>query len=186
MIPEKIFDSSKKLSDLTTSYLDKSEYFTNLIKKEYNNNNVMVLGEFQLSFVLFLIGENLEAFEQFKKIFNLITNIEGYLLSHPEFSLSLLRAIYTSLSQFPKDFFFDELSSNSFIHHGLKSLFSMDFEGGSRDRCNKLRNMMKEKFSIEIRETYEVVGDQIVFDEDDDEAPVVVDADMKFINFDRD
>ena len=185
MIPDKIFDSSKQLSELTRSYLDKSDYFKKLIDKEFHGNPSMLLGELQVAFILFLVGENLEAFEQFKRVFALLTNAESYLLANTVFALNAIRAIYTCLSQFPEDFFLDPISSHNFVQPGLKSLFAMDFQGAVLDRCNKLRSMVRERFHLEFRE-FEVVDGELYFDEDDDEAPVVVDLNKKLIRFDDD
>lgn len=183
MIPDKIFDSSKQLAELTRSYLDKSAFLQKLVENEYQGNPSMLLGELQVAFVLFLVGENLEAFEQFKRVFALVTNAESYLLSNTVFALNAIRAIYTCLSQFPEDFFLDPISSHNFVQPGLKSLFAMEFQGSVLDRCNKLRSMVRDRFLLEFKD-FEVVDGELYFDEDDDEAPVVVDLNKKLIRFD--
>ena len=185
LIPDKIFDSSKQLGELTRSYLDKSDFFRQLVQKEYQGNPSLLLGELQVAFVLFLVGENLEAFEQFKRVFGLVANAESYLLAHPVFALNAIRAIYTCLVQFPEDFFLDPLSSHNFVQPALKSLFAIDFQGSVSDRCEKLRSMVRDRFHLEFRE-FEVVDGEVYFDEEDDEAPVVVDLNKKLIRFDDD
>ena len=185
MIPDRIFDGSKQLSELTRSCLDKSAFLQKLIASEFKGNPSMLLGELQVAFILFLVGENLEAFEQFKRVFGLLTNAETYLRTNTVFALNAIRAIYTCLSQFPEDFFLDPMSSNNFVQPGLKSLFAMDFQGPVSDRCEKLRSMVREKFLLEFKD-FDVVDGELYFDEDDDEAPVVVDLNKKLIRFDSD
>lgn len=85
MIPEKSHDISKKGSDLTKSAIDKSELLEKLILIEYKTEATAILGELQISFILFLIGENLDAFEQFKKIVTILCCSDTYFLNNQAF-----------------------------------------------------------------------------------------------------
>ena len=57
---------------LTKLNFDKSTIFETLRKNEQTN----LLGEFQLSFIQFLLLESLESFEQWKKLLILFCNCE--------------------------------------------------------------------------------------------------------------
>ena len=85
MIPEKFYDISKKGAELTKSAFDKSALLEKLIDQEYKGKDTTILGELQLCFVLFLIGERLDAFEQFKKIFIILCNSDSYFEMHQDF-----------------------------------------------------------------------------------------------------
>lgn len=85
MIPEKSYDISKKGSELTLSAFDKSQLLEKLITNEYQNQETAILGELQICFILFLIGERLDAFEQFKRIFNILCSAEVYFELHQSF-----------------------------------------------------------------------------------------------------
>lgn len=85
MIPDKSHDISKRGAELTASAFDKSQLLESLIDNEYSGNETAILGEMQVCFVLFLIGERLDAFDQFKKIFVLLCSAEAYFEMHQDF-----------------------------------------------------------------------------------------------------
>ena len=49
-------------------HLNKSEVLQFLLEKHFKGNYLDILGEFQISFITFMIGQNLEAFEQWKAL----------------------------------------------------------------------------------------------------------------------
>lgn len=59
-------------SALTEANFDKSIILGELLKKEYDGKSENLLGELQFSFISFLLGENLESFEQWKSIITLL------------------------------------------------------------------------------------------------------------------
>ena len=67
------------------SAFDKSQLLEKLIDDEYKGNETAILGEMQICFILFLIGERLDAFEQFKRIFNILCSAEVYFELHQDF-----------------------------------------------------------------------------------------------------
>ena len=69
-----------------------------------------MLGEMQFAFVSFLLGENLDSFEQWKRMVNLICNCEKGVLDKPDFFYKAVPVLYEQLKQLPKDFFVAELS----------------------------------------------------------------------------
>lgn len=85
VIPEKSHDISKTGSELTKSAIDKSELLEKLIQHEYKMEEIAILGELQVSFILFLLGENLDSFEQFKKIFIVLCCSDTYFLNNQAF-----------------------------------------------------------------------------------------------------
>lgn len=89
------------------------------------NNYRLLLGEFQYSFVKFLLGENYDSFEQWKKLFILVTSCEQYMNESPSFFLDLIPVMYDQLQQIPKDFFVDPLAGNSFIKICLNNFFDL-------------------------------------------------------------
>ncbi len=50
-----------------------------------------IFGELQYSFVVFLLGENLEAFEQWKKIFILLTSCDDLTRERPQAFVDFIR-----------------------------------------------------------------------------------------------
>jgi len=56
--------------------IDKSTIIKDLIQKEYNQDYTMLFGEMQYAFVSFLMGENIDSFNQWKAIFVLLLSCE--------------------------------------------------------------------------------------------------------------
>lgn len=56
-----------------------SSFFSNITDEK------LFLGELQFAFICFLIGESLEALEQWKKMVTLVCSCEDALLTHPKF-----------------------------------------------------------------------------------------------------
>lgn len=122
--------------ELTKINFDKSIILKEILKKEFENDYKLFLGEFEVAFITFLIGEMLDSFEQWKKMFILIFSCEELLLEKPEIFLDLIRnfrnrlisecffyflaVVYHQLKQFPKDFFIDAISGNNFMRSVLK------------------------------------------------------------------
>ncbi|MBD0289415.1 MAG: hypothetical protein ICV79_28955, partial [Flavisolibacter sp.] len=64
--PKKKFIHKYDSEMLTQSNMDKSGILDELILKEYNDNEDMLLGEFQYAYITFILGEVYESFEQWK------------------------------------------------------------------------------------------------------------------------
>ena len=71
-IPQTSIYAGLENEALTKLNFDKSTIFETLRKNEQTN----LLGEFQLSFIQFLLLESLESFEQWKKLLILFCNCE--------------------------------------------------------------------------------------------------------------
>ena len=76
------------------SAFDKSALLEKLIDTEYKGRETTILGELQLCFILFLIGERLDAFEQFKKIFIILSNADVYFELHQDFYEKVFSRIF--------------------------------------------------------------------------------------------
>lgn len=107
-----------------------------ILKNDFENDYKLFFGEFEVAFITFLIGEMLDSFEQWKKMFILVFSCEELLIERPEMFLDLIRnfknrliyetificlaLVYHQLKQFPKDFFIDVISGNNFMRSVLK------------------------------------------------------------------
>lgn len=171
MIPKRPIDTHKKLAELTAAAMDYSEFLEKIIEKEYKGYPERALGELQVSFILFLIGENLDAFEQYKKLLNLLCRSDNYLFGHREFTNDLLRVLTTQLKQFPEQFFLDILlpdKNDNLIVQALSQLSQVE--------------TFTNRWKYVDREMVRLCGPD--WNEEDEEfKPVVVDLDQKLINF---
>lgn len=71
-IPQRKVIQGLSGSALTEANFDKSLILLELLSKEYGDKYQMLLGELQYAFVSFLLGENLESFEQWKRLMLLL------------------------------------------------------------------------------------------------------------------
>lgn len=125
--------------------------------------------------MLFLLGEHFESFEQWKKLFILLSSCDSYIDENPAFYLDVMALLYHQIQQLPKDFFIDPLSSNNFIGPCLRNLIEVCESTAAKgerkkvgQRAVKLRTLIEQTF-IHSK------------DEDDDEyAPQVIN-DFEFI-----
>lgn len=81
------------------SYLDKSYILDTLITKEYNNNIINLIGELQMSFIVFLIGEVYEGYEQWINI--CLIFFESFIYSNNKANVKYIEEfLYVILNQF--------------------------------------------------------------------------------------
>ncbi|XP_067942188.1 protein AAR2 homolog [Watersipora subatra] len=125
-----------------------------------------VLGELQMAFICFLIGQQYDSFEQWKKVVGLLCNnqcIEKYSSMYSD----LISVLHFQMKEIPEDFFVDIVSSDNFLTHTLHSLFTnmqnSDASSDLKTRAAKFSKNLTKQFGWCFEE------------EPDDCAPVIVD-----------
>jgi len=154
--------------------MDRSPAIIHIVKNRYKDDELCLLGEMQIAFILFMVGENIEGFEQWKKIFYVICNSENYLELHKNFCLESIRCIFNMLKQFPHDFFYDALSKENFIEKSLNVFYEncKNIKDSKIDqRLDSLKKLLLDSFNLEMNLP------------NDDELPVIVDDPYDFISF---
>ncbi len=129
------------------------------------------VGEIQFAFLCFLIGLNLDAFEQWKKLVQLLCNcmkaIKRFPLMYSEFTVCLK----VQLEEIPEDFLIDIVANNNIIYRSLRDLFAnldllrTEIDGRLYCLADRLKNDLTSKFGWDFT-NLEI--------EEGDEAPVVV------------
>lgn len=145
------------------------------------NEFTTVLCELQFSFVCFLVGHSLSAFEQWKRIFYLLTNAEAALTQYSNLYLNFVQALYFQMKEMPENLFGDELlieTRDNFLTVNLHNFFdnvesstdqqsvqisSQTFLSRLREKCKDFKNYLQQKFDFDFEE------------EPDEYAPVVCD-----------
>lgn len=167
--------------------LDKSTLLATLVSVNYKCIDNL-LGELQLSFVLFLFLFSHPALEQWKLLIDTICRSERLLLSKPKFLTSFLRILYTQLNFCPADFFVNELSHDNFLRKEISLLFSILNHGDlSADICEHKKRFflfIKKKFgmyenidNLMLSRNRAELSDtdvDILFNLVDDDMPIVV------------
>jgi A1 cistron-splicing factor AAR2 len=115
-------------AEITAMNLDKTPILLRLLQsiataEGEKFDDTSLIGELQLTFVAFMLGQSLTAFEAWKKLISLLTSCAAAISSHPELFTSFIRAFAAQLFNTPADFFDDDLSAQSFIQRALKVKF---------------------------------------------------------------
>ena len=191
-------------SQITQFYLNKFSVLSTVLNRHFTKETLThFLGEIQLSFILFMIGQNFEAFEVWKNQFALLTKIslinfslekfddeEWLILNFPKFWQSAVMMIFNMVKQFPHDFFYDILTRENFISEALHNFFdfnkdlAMFYQQSPKflaqgkileKRLGHLEKLLKTKFNFEINDVDDV--------DYEDHPPVVVENPTEFYKF---
>ncbi|KAI1716149.1 AAR2 protein [Ditylenchus destructor] len=138
-------------TNLKKAGIDSSDRFYTLLKS-LGDNQKELLGEFQFSFVVFLIGQVYEGFEQWKRLIHLMCSCNRALVTHSQFFLDLLMVIHFQLKQCPEDFFHDQLAKDNFLWATLSLFFANveDSDGASselRSKTAKFKQLVEKRFN---------------------------------------
>ena len=182
----KIFLATEKIehSLITKNNIDKSFILEELIIKEFKNNEDLILGEFQFSFITFFIAEIYESFEQWKNICLLILNCQEIISKKEKFFGKFIEVLYNQFRNFPKDFFIDELTTNNFFKRALENFINYIKEDENKTIQNSIKKrifyfekFLKEFFGFSVKDENSKIIESYLnnVDIEDDELPVIVD-----------
>ena len=93
-----------------------------MLKKE-KISYLELLGEMQYAFVTFMLGENFDSFEHWKKLVILLSQCKQAIIqTHKDLYFRLIPVLYAQIEQLPDDFFYAELSKDNFICKSMSEL----------------------------------------------------------------
>nr|AAI53729.1 LOC100127613 protein [Xenopus tropicalis] len=167
LIPDKTYPDNATPTEITQHSLDLSYALGQLLNTHYPGQPLELLAELQFSFVCFVLGNVYEAFEQWKKIVNLLCRAENFSVQHPELYMETISVLYHQLAQVPTDFFVDIVTQSNFLTSTLQVLFSFlcspTANPALRKKAIRFRAHLTKKFQWDFEE------------EPDDCAPLIVD-----------
>eukprot|EP00929_Paragymnodinium_shiwhaense_P016827 TRINITY_DN125470_c0_g1_i1.p1 TRINITY_DN125470_c0_g1~~TRINITY_DN125470_c0_g1_i1.p1 ORF type:complete len:426 (+),score=139.90 TRINITY_DN125470_c0_g1_i1:73-1350(+) len=141
-------------AETTQLHMDRTKQLEQMLAKEYPGAELEILGEMQLAYVAFLLGQNFDGFEQWRAILQLLCSCEAAAATRVDLYAELLRSFFSQLSQAPSDLFNDDLTSGNFMGNCALSLLEIcDADGlplKLRKRCGKLKDLVQEKFGISV------------------------------------
>ncbi|KAL0549139.1 hypothetical protein IC582_013620 [Cucumis melo] len=189
-IPHVIKQRGVHGQELTYLNLDKTLLLENLLKEYFGGSEDLLLGELQFAFVVFLMGQSLEGFLQWKSLVTLFFECtEAPFCTRSQLFTKFIKVIYHQLKfGLEKDrsndkagsssILIDEswFSADSFLHHLCKDFFSLVLEAPVVDGdlltwTRKLKELLENRLGWKF---HNIATDGISFDEDDEFAPVVV------------
>jgi len=136
------------------------------------NQNDEILGELQFSFICFLVGQNYDAFEQWKQLLKMFCTCDEALATQTHLYMTLISDLHFQIREVPEDFFVDIVSSNNFLVALLTSLFTLirdnsDVDSKLKTRIEKFKKSLTLKFQWDFSEIDEM-------EEPDEDKPVIV------------
>ncbi|RLN47080.1 hypothetical protein BBJ29_002517 [Phytophthora kernoviae] len=153
----------------TAYHFDRSERLEELIATDFDGDWKQLVGELQLSFLVFLQLSSLTALEQWKQFIALLCSCERALSPQLPLFLAFIKIFRTQLEQIPADFFQDETTSENFLSPCLLSLLELieddDAPPQLRQKAFHLRQLLATRFQW---------GSNAELSELDEFAPVIV------------
>lgn len=144
--------SDVSLDEISRLHMDKSSFVASLVTNHFCNSYEDLLGELQLSFMLFMMIYSYPALEHWKLLINILCQCEKLMLSKPAIYAKFLRILYEQLSYSPDDFFHTELSQENFLRPAMTSLFQMLNADGLhttlQEHRRRLLTFVRKKFSL--------------------------------------
>ncbi|XP_031826900.1 protein AAR2 homolog [Nomia melanderi] len=170
-LPTKYYPDNASPSEITMHSLDSSYALETFLRQL--PHPLEIIGEMQLAFVCFLVGQSLDSFDHWKKLIILICDADSAIPKLRGIYIAFLKAIETQLTHVPDDILCDIVDNNNFIYHSLRKLFATIEENSridSRLKCqaSHFRDRLKAKLAWDFSDMHEV---------NEDEAPVIVSLD---------
>uniref|UniRef100_A0A1I8BST8 Protein AAR2 homolog n=1 Tax=Meloidogyne hapla TaxID=6305 RepID=A0A1I8BST8_MELHA len=111
-----------------------------------------VLAELQFAFIIFIVGEAYEGFDQWKRIIHLVCSCKSALEKHPEFFNDLLMVLHYQMKMVP-DNFFAETFGNNFLVATLSLLFAniedcnLPNNPKLKTKASKFKDLLERRFN---------------------------------------
>ena len=113
-----------KTTLLTINNIDKSNFIQYMIDNNIYTDYQHLLGELQLSFLLFILIYSYTSLNHWKNVINILCKCEYILKYNTTFSISFIRILYEQLNYIPTDLFEAEISRDNFLLPALTNLFN--------------------------------------------------------------
>ena len=149
-----ILQSMDGACQITAFYMDRSQLLEYVIDNYFSGHWEGILGELQLSFILFMLLFSYPALQQWKVLVDLLCRCERVLLQHQDFTAAFVRILYHQLQYSPSDFFETEISTDNFLRPAVSNLFEVLSSPSSglgenlKEHRDRLLIFMEKKFGL--------------------------------------
>ncbi|RUS85741.1 hypothetical protein EGW08_006535 [Elysia chlorotica] len=165
-VPKKKFPPGATPAEISKYNLD-SSYALDVLLTRYNKDFDKLLGEIQFAFLCFLIGQDFDSFEQWKKLVHLVCTSSEAIKVYSESYLALISVLHFQIREIPSDFFVDIVTCNNFLTSTLYELF----QNIAGENANKKLQKKSKDFEKHLTEKFKWDFSS----EPDEYAPVIVD-----------
>ncbi|XP_060831317.1 protein AAR2 homolog [Bombus pascuorum] len=167
-IPCKQYPDGASPTEITKYSLDTSYALDTVLKKL--TLPIEIIGEMELAFVCFLVGQSFDAFEHWKKLVSLICGADCAISQRRAIYIEFMKALEVQLMHVPEDILCDIVANNNFVYHNLRKLFAniemnSELDGRLKSYTTRFSGRLSIKFLWDFSNLQE---------ETEDEAPVVV------------
>ncbi|KND04783.1 uncharacterized protein SPPG_00487 [Spizellomyces punctatus DAOM BR117] len=173
------FPSGASGGDVTKYSMDKSYLLRQLLQNQYKDYKEL-LGELQLAFIIFLLGEVYDGYEQWKTFIHLLCQSDEAIDDNGStLFYEFIGIFHAQLESHPTDFFYDALSADNFIRSNILIFVRMLQDRAGRgvpktlqSAVDTLVDFVESRFKWDIRHDVRVLGEEE--EEEGEFAPVVV------------
>ena len=145
--PHHVYKHNAKPVEITMMNIDKSQTLIDQMKAFSFST---ILGELQYSFIGFIIGTDAECMEHWAQLLDLLCTCVTYSKANPLDYSKFIETLRKQLSQFPKDFFFDNITKDNFMRESLYSLHSLVSQS-TNEEIKKEGDMLFKKLYNEFK-----------------------------------
>ncbi|XP_057651976.1 protein AAR2 homolog [Diorhabda carinulata] len=165
--PARTYPENSTPSEVTKHSLDHSYVLDQMISKYTISTEI--LGEMQICYICFLVGHSLEAFEQWKKLFNLFCSCEIGIKKHIKLYDIFISIAEIHIQEIPEEFIADIVTNSNFAYVKLKQLYravkDANVNGQFKTKMGRFIHNLTTKYQWDFDH---------LDSEDEDEAPVIV------------
>jgi hypothetical protein len=171
-------------AEVTRRHLDKSDVVATVLRTTWGAAEATALvGEMQMAFVSFLMGQSLASFEHWKALVLHLCACPQLMPSQAPLFSAFTRALAAQLQELPEDFAVDTISSQSFLRRALRDYFA-HVDAAEAVAAAVMADTRRLKALVGRLFGWTNFEEDVVFDpakgafvpafDDDDEAPVIV------------
>lgn len=167
--------SSATPAEISQAYMDKSDILKSMLNERYNCEFPHLLGELQISYLLFTCTHIYRGFEQWRNLIELLCGCNNAIVTETELYSRLISVLYFQLSSIPDDFF---------VWSDDKDVTGKQL-GGSQNilvslLANFFRNVSDSKAHISLKKKTENFKAMLIYkfkwqlEESDEDLPVIL------------
>lgn len=160
-LPERI-PKGIQPSDISKHYMDCIEAIDKLMENFQNSNDL--IEEIQIAFILFLVGNSIEALLHWRKILNILSNSEEAVIKYKLFYMKYLEVLVYQIPRLPEELM--EQTDNNTVYKDIRSLLLNSTLGGLSVNAEKLMKKLNKTLKWKFTN---------LLDENPDDLPVIVD-----------
>ncbi|XP_071842945.1 protein AAR2 homolog isoform X2 [Apostichopus japonicus] len=165
-IPMQSYPEGASPAEITRHSMDRSFTLSSLLAAHYDKEPQRILGEIQVAFICFLIGQVYDAFEQWKQLVALLCSCETAISEYGPLYSAFIQMMHFQLKEIPADFFVDIVSRDNFLTSTLRTFFqnirSSEADEPLKEKCRRFQQNLTKKYRWDFES------------EPDDEAPIIV------------